>query len=111
MLGPRTCCENGQVSILGSSIILGMKDCDLESLDIIESGKFHGFSKEEVVIVISSASNLLLDKLVVEEAFIEALECELDETCKRTMFEKLIQDDEFDSIRKWLEVEGIFDDL
>ena len=73
MFGPRTCCENGQVSILGSSIILGMKDCDLESLDIIESGKFHGFSEEEVVIAISSASNLLLDKLI------EALECESDE--------------------------------
>ena len=71
-----------------------MKDCDLESLNIIESDKFYGFSEEEAVIAISSVSKLLLDKLVVdEEAFIEALECELDETCKRTMFEK-IQDDE-----------------
>ena len=97
---------------VGSSILLGMKDCDLESLDIIESGKFHGFSEEEAVIAISSVSKLLLDKLVVdEEAFIEALECELDETCKRSMFEKLIQDDELDSSREWLEVEGIFDDL
>ena len=84
----------------------------MESLDIIESGKFHGFSKEEVVIVISSASNLLLDKFVVdEEAFIKALECESDETCKRTMFEKLIQDDELDSSREWLGVEGIFNDV
>ena len=97
---------------VGSSILLGMKDCDLESLDIIESGKFHGFIEEEVGIAISSASNLLLDKLVVdEEAFIEALDCESDETCKRTMLEKLIQDDELDSSRDWLEVEGIFDDL
>ena len=89
-----------------------MKDCDLESLNIIESDKFYGFSEEEAVIAISSVSKLLLDKLVVdEEAFIEALECELDETCKRSMFEKLIQDDELDSSREWLEVEGIFDDL
>ena len=66
----------------------------------------HGFSKEEVVIAISSVSNLLLDKLVVdEEAFIEAFECESDETCKRTMFEKL------DSSREWLGVEGIFNDV
>jgi len=85
---------------------------DFGSLDIIESDNFFGFSEEEAVGAISSLSKLLLDRLVVdEEALIEALECELDETCKRSMFEKLIQDDELDSSREWLEVEGIFDDL
>ena len=59
---------------------------------------------------ISSVRKLLLDKLV-EEAFIEALECELDETSMRSMFEKVIQDGELDSSREWLEVEGLFDDL
>jgi len=95
-----------------SSNIFGMKDCDLESLDIVESDKFYGFSEEETVIAISSVSKLLLDKLVVdEEASIEVLECELDETWKKSMLEKFIQDDELDSSREWLEVEGIFDDL
>ena len=51
-----------------------MKDCDLESLNIIESDKFYGFSEEEAVVAISSVRKLLLDKVVVEEeAFIEAL--------------------------------------
>ena len=89
-----------------------MENCDFKSLDIFESDKFYGFSEEEAGVAISSVRKLLLDKVVVEEeAFIEALECELDETSKRNMFEKLIQDDELDSSREWLEVEGIFDDL
>ena len=76
------------------------------------SDNFYGFSVEVAVIAISSVRKLLLDKLVVdEEAFIEALECELDEKSMRSMFEKLIQDNELDSSREWLEVEGIFDEL
>jgi hypothetical protein len=76
------------------------------------SYNFYGFSEEVALIAISSVRKLLLNKLVVdEEAFIEALECELDEKSMRSMFEKLIQDNELDSSREWLEVEGIFDEL
>ena len=95
-----------------SSNYFKRENCDFESLDIIESDKFYGFSEEEAVVAISSVRKLLLDKVVVEEeAFIEALECELDEKSMRSMLEKFIQDNELDSSREWLEVERIFDEL
>ena len=49
------------------------------------------------------------DKLVVDkEAFNEALECEIEETFTRSMFEN-IQDDELNFNRLCLEFKRIFD--
>jgi len=97
--------------VKSSQVGNGKKD-SLETFETNENDIFHGFTDEEIVGAVSSASKLVLNKLVMEEvALIDALENEIEETWKRSMLEKLILEEELDSSREWLEVEGIFDDV
>eukprot|EP00092_Neocalanus_flemingeri_P033585 GFUD01036510.1.p1 GENE.GFUD01036510.1~~GFUD01036510.1.p1 ORF type:complete len:257 (-),score=90.28 GFUD01036510.1:106-876(-) len=83
-----------------------------DTLEMNENDNFHGFFDEEIVRAVSSARKQLLDKLVVDEqAGMDLIESEIEETWKRSLLEKLIEEEELDSSREWLDVDGIFDDI
>ena len=46
-----------------------------------------------------------------EEAFIEAIDNQLEESWQRNILGEMLLKEELDSSREWLEVEGIFEDI